>query len=403
MRAALEIEKLVFGGDGLARQGSKAVFVPFVVPGESVDAEVTQAAGGLLRCADVRVKRKSEHRCDPPCPVFGQCGGCHYQHMTYRSECDWKREILRETLRRIGGIEWDAPIEVVTAEPFGYRNRTQLHVRRRGRRSQVGFHAARSHRLVPASQCSINSPKLNAVQGVLEGMARRRELPPSLRTIEVFTNEEGVQLNFPRRSGPLPAKFWARVSNRLGVSGPGAPLDYRCGEDVFRVSGRSFFQVNRHLVSRLSGLVLGDAAGGRALDLYAGAGLLTLPLARRFRHVVAVDSSPSAMRDLHANARRAGLAVRAVQMNVDAYLRGCTDRPDLIVADPPRGGLGARVVRRMANLAAGRMRLLSCDPATLARDIKGLAACGYSLEGLTLVDLFPQTYHVETVATLRLD
>ncbi len=401
MRASLTIDKLVFGGDGLARHRSRVAFVPFALPGELVDAEIAATSAGFWRASDVRVSKPSEHRTDAPCPLFTECGGCHYQHMDYESECAQKVEILRETLERLGRIRWDRPIGVVAAEPYGYRNRTQLHVQRRGRTSRLGFHGRRSHRLVAADNCPINSPKLNAVHSILQRMARHRRFPASLRVIEVFTDENRVQLNFPRRPGPLPSRFWKRCSERLGVGGRGIPFDYRCGGDSFRVSGRSFFQVNRHLVGRLGDLVLGDCEGRRALDLYAGAGLLTLPLARRFERVVAVDSAAPATRDLRANAQRAGLSVRAVQMNVDAFLAGWSERPDMIVADPPRTGLGAAVVEQVARLVAPRLHLLSCDPATLARDLKGLLSSGYELTDLRVVDLFPQTYHIETLAVLR--
>lgn len=401
MRAALKIEKLVFGGDGLARRGSKSVFVPFVLPGEHVEAEISASKGQVLRGREVQIVRRSSERTEPPCPHFSHCGGCHYQHMNPAAAGTHKAEILRETLERIGRLEWAGPIPVIEAEPFGYRNRTQLHVLHQGPTARLGFHAARSHRVVAADACAINSPKLNAVHHLLQGMATARRLPRSLRVIEIFSDEEQVQLNLPRRSGPLPARFWRRCEAELGVGRPGDPLDYRCGDDVFRVSGGSFFQVNRHLVTDLGSVAASWDGGNLAIDLYAGVGLLTLPIARRFEEVLAVDSSNAAMRDLRFNARRAGVRVRAVQMNVDAFLEGCSRRPDLIVADPPRTGLGALVVKQMVRLAPARVQLLSCDPATLARDLSGLLAHGYTLAELTLVDLFPQTYHVETLATLH--
>ncbi|MDE0105934.1 MAG: methyltransferase [Bryobacterales bacterium] len=401
MRAALKIEKLVFGGDGLARHGSRSVFVPFVLPGEHVEAEISASRGRVLRGSEVQVVRRSSERAQPPCPYFSQCGGCHYQHMVPAAAGAHKVEILRETLDRIGRVEWDGPVPVIEAEPFGYRNRTQLHVLHRGRTARLGFHAARSHRVVAADACAINSPKLNAVQHLLQGMASARRFPRSLRVIEIFSDEEHVQLNLPRRSGPLPSRFWRRCEAELGVGRPGIPLDYRCGDDIFRVSGRSFFQVNRHLVTDLGSVAAAGVGGKLAIDLYAGVGLLTLPLARRFEEVLAVDSSNAAMRDLRFNARRAGVKVRAVQMNVEAFLEGYSRRPDLIVADPPRTGLGTRVVKHIVRLAPARIQLLSCDPATLARDLSGLAAHGYALTALTLVDLFPQTYHIETLASLH--
>ena len=401
MRTKLEIDKLVYGGDGLARHDDGAVFVPFVLPGETVEVELSSRSAGVRRGIDAEWISRSDRRTEPPCPVFAKCGGCHYQHMPQDLECSYKVEILRETLRRIGGIRWDADIPVVGSEPLGYRNRTQIHFARQGRTSQAGFLAARSHRLVATHNCAINSPKLNELHRMIERMGSDHRFPSSLRTIEFFTDEDQVQVNLPRRSGPLPKRFWAKSAGVFGVDGPGTPLQYRCGEDVFQVSGRSFFQVNRFLIHRLAALAVGQAEGRLAVDLYAGVGLFTLPLARRFREAVAVDSSPTAMRDLRFNARRAECSVRAVHMDVDAFLEGFSDQPDLIVADPPRTGLGAAVVTQLVRLAPPRLHLVSCDPATLARDLKLLVAGGFALRDLQLVDLFPQTYHIETVAILE--
>lgn len=401
MRARLEIDKLVYGGDGLARHEDGAVFVPFVLPGETVDVELSSKSAGVRRGIDAAWISRSDQRTEPPCPVFAKCGGCHYQHMPHDLECSYKVGILRETLSRIGGIDWDAEIPTVRSEPLGYRNRTQIHFARQGRTSQAGFLAARSHRLVAAHDCAINSPKLNALHGAVERMAADRRFPSSLKTIEFFTDEDRVQVNLPRRAGPLPKRFWAKSASVFGVDGPGTSLDYRCGEDVFQVSGRSFFQVNRFLAHRLAALATGQVEGRLAIDLYAGVGLFTLPLARRFREVVAVDSASSAMRDLRFNARRAGCSVRAVHLDVDVFLDGFSGQPDLIVADPPRTGLGAPVVSQIVRLGPPRLHLVSCDPATLARDLKLLLAAGFALLELQMVDLFPQTYHIETVAILE--
>lgn len=401
MRARLQVEKLVYGGTGLARHGNATVFVPFVLPGEEVEVDLVERARGVFDGAVVDWTEKSAARSAAPCPVFGLCGGCHYQHVDYQHECKFKADILRETLQRIGGLRWDGEVEVATAEPWGYRNRTQLHLERKKGVGSVGFLASGSHRHIDALDCAINAPKLNELHQSLRTMMAERRFPKSLRSVEFFTDGIEVQMNLPRRPGPLPRKFWSWCSERLGVSGAGAPLDYRCGQEVFRVSGRSFFQVNRFLSGKLAELAVGETEGELAVDLYCGVGLLTLPLARRHEKVYGVDSSESATRDLQSNAARAGLPVRAVHMGVAAFLRGLTDRPDLVVADPPRAGLGGDVVKEIVRLAPHELRLVSCDPATLARDMKSLRAGGYDVERIHLVDMFPQTYHIETVALLR--
>ncbi len=400
VRATVRIEKLVYGGTGLARHEGQTVFVPFVLPDEQVEVDVS--AGKVVSVgAPVGWVERSPGRAEPPCAVFERCGGCHYQHIPYERQCEFKQEILRETLRRIGGLQWDGDIPVVSAEPWGYRNRSQFRLAWSDGVPQVGFFATGSHRLIAADECAVNSPALNRAHGAVTEMAAQRSFPRTLRQLEVVTNETQFQINLPRRPGPVPRRFWQWCFERLGVDHPGAPITFESDGDSFRVSGRSFFQVNRHLAGSLAGHAIGQAEGALALDLYCGVGLLTLPLARRFRKVVGVDSGASATRDLQANGEQAGVRVRAVQMDVLEFLRGFNGAPDLIVADPPRAGLGDGVVEQLRRIGAPRLRLVSCDPATLARDLKGLVACGYVVESLALIDLFPQTYHVETVAALR--
>ena len=401
MRAKLRIEKLVYGGTGLAHHGETAVFVPFVLPGEEVEVEFA-LRGGVGHGAPVSWEHRSDERADPPCQVFGKCGGCQYQHVPYARQLTAKREILRETLQRIGGLSWEGEIAVEAAEPWGYRNRSQLRfARRNGGGADTGFLASGTHRLVPAAECPINSPALNRAHRTLSEMAASSHFPRQLRQIELFTNEAELQVNLPRRPGPVPKRFRTWCADRLGVARLGAPLTIQNGTDSYRVGGRSFFQVNRFLAGRLAEVGVGDSAGDFAVDLYCGVGLLTLPLARRFRRVVGVESGGPAARDLQSNVARAGLSVHAVQAEASDYLKGLDRTPDVIVADPPRTGLGMEVVEQIVRLGPPQLRLLSCNPATLARDLKGLLAGGYAVETLTMVDMFPQTLHVETVAQLR--
>lgn len=376
------------------------MFVPLVLPGEEVEVDLVKRSG-VYRGSVIRRVRESAERCSAPCPVFGQCGGCHYQHAPYDRECEFKTAILRETLRRIGGLAWEGEIGLERAEPWGYRNRTQLHLGRSGGEPSVGFLASRSHRHVEALECPVNAPRLNDLHTELRSMLSERRFPRSLAAVEFFVSRDQVQMNLPRRSGPVPRGFLSRCADRLGLRGVGAPLDYPCGPDLLRVGGGSFFQVNRFLASRLAELATRGANGSLALDLYCGVGLLTLPLARRFANVHGVDSSATAVRDLKANAARAGLSVKAVNAGVASFLRSFAERPALIVADPPRAGLGPQVVREILRLGPRELRLVSCDPATLARDIRALAAGGYEVERIHLIDMFPRTYHIESLVVMR--
>jgi 23S rRNA (uracil1939-C5)-methyltransferase len=367
----LLIEKWVYGGEGLARLDGQIVLAPFVMPGETVRARIVSRSPKLLRAAPLEILSPSPARVSAPCPYFGRCGGCHYQHSTYEFQLAHKREILRETLRRVGKFDAPAEIDTIAGEPYGYRNRVQLHVE--GARS--GYLEAGSHRLCPIEQCPIASPRIN--QALRENVAGRR-FSRHVESIELFTNETDLQAPGAER----------------------APLEYRVGEENYRVSRRSFFQVNRFLIERLVERVTLGAEGRSALDLYAGVGLFSLPLARRFEEVVAVEAGADAHADLEYNVRRAALPVRAVRAEAELDLGALADAPDLIVADPPRAGLGKLVVRELLRLRSPRMVMVSCDPATLGRDLAPLLAADYRIERLTMVDLFPQTYHIEAVVDL---
>jgi 23S rRNA (uracil1939-C5)-methyltransferase len=397
----LEIEKLVYGGQGLGRVNGRAVLVPYVLPGEQLEVEAVRETPSLIHARPVDLKRRSEHRVTSGCPVYGECGGCQYQHIAYAQQLEYKREILRETLKRVGKIAWDGPIETIAGEPWGYRNRTQLRIAKRDRKVIVGFLEAGSRRIVHASQCPINSPALNRAHQALLEMAHQRRFPQFLSEVEFFTNETDIQLNVLDSELRLSKSFFDWCGEKLPGFAAGEYIDYPSGADIFRVDSRSFFQVNRFLTASLAEASLAEAEGSNALDLYAGVGLMTLPLARKFSQVVAVDSSLRAVRGLQFNAERAKLDVKVVNLNVEEYLPSCEEGVDFVVADPPRAGLGPKVTAELLRLKARHLALVSCDPATLARDLKALTAGGYEIAKITFVDMFPQTYHIECVVDLR--
>jgi 23S rRNA (uracil1939-C5)-methyltransferase len=388
---------LVYGGDGLARLEGRVVLAPFVLPGERIRVQKWREQPGLVRAHTLEVLEPAAERVAAPCPVFGRCGGCHYQHAPYEYQLAAKRAILVDQLRRLGKMEPPETIAVAAAEPWGYRNRAQLHIE--GRR--IGYREAGSHRLCETSHCPIASPKINDAIRALAGMLRDSRWPRFVRSLEVFTDERQVQLNVrDTDQGPrgTPARrFFKWCAEEISGMVEGA-LDY---QGRFRVSRNSFFQVNRFLLDRLVEVALEGAEGETALDLYAGVGLFSLALARGFKEVTAVESGSTAVRDLRFNAERAGLAnLRAEQRTAEEYLQKLERAPDSVLLDPPRAGLGKAVVRRLAELRPRQVTIVSCDPATLARDLAGLTAAGYRVEQMTLVDLFPQTFHLETVVRL---
>jgi 23S rRNA (uracil1939-C5)-methyltransferase len=377
----LNIEKLVYGGDGLARSEGRVVLLPFVLPGEEVEAEVERVKNDLLRGRMVQVLSPSPLRVAPPCPHFQRCGGCQYQHIAYEAQLEQKRDILREVLRRVGKIEYDGEIEIVAGEPWEYRNRARLHIEN----GAIGYFEFGSHNLCPIGHCPISSPKLNETIGALS-----RELPnlPRFTTeLELFTNEKEVQY---LASDRIPAAARA-LFDGLGTT---APIEYA----GFRVSRTSFFQVNRFLIDRLVETAVCGTQGDHAIDLYAGVGLFSRVLTASFTRVTAVEAAAGAHRNLEFNVP----AATAIHATAEEFLRQLQEAPALILADPPRTGLGKHTVADLIRIRAPQLRIVSCDPATLARDLRALLAAGYRIEHLTLVDLFPQTFHLETVIRLLL-
>jgi 23S rRNA (uracil1939-C5)-methyltransferase len=332
------------------------------------------------------VLEPSPDRVEPPCPLFRTCGGCHYQHAPYEYQLERKVEILREQLRRVGKIDYPGEIAVVSGPSLGYRNRVQVHLAE----GDLGYLAPRSHELVPLEgDCPVASPRVNQVLALMRERLSDPRFPRFVHELEIFTNETNVQINALRSDRPLHRSFFEWFESA-------AWIDYPTTFGKFRVSARSFFQVNRFLVEKLVDVSLAGVEGKSALDLYAGVGLFAVPLAKRFASVVAVEAGPSAARDLEVNA--AGMPVTVERGRVEDYLSKAQHAPDFVLADPPRTGLGKDVVRHLNRLSPERIVIVSCDPATLARDLAGLS--GYKIDRIALVDLFPQTFHLETVVAL---
>jgi 23S rRNA (uracil1939-C5)-methyltransferase len=378
------VEKWVYGGDALARVDGRVVLAPFALPGETVRLDVGEDIHAQL----AEVTQASPERVAPPCPLFTRCGGCHYQHAPYAFQLARKVEILREQLRRVGKIEYAGDIETISGPPLGYRNRAQFHIDN----GRIGYLAPRSHTLVPVTgDCPILSPRLNQALEEMRARLDDPRFPRFVRSLELFTNETDVQVNVLETDRPVAKSFYEWCGSVVAV-------DYATSVGTFRVSPRSFFQVNRFLLENLVDIALENAAGESALDLYAGVGLFALPLARRFKNVIAVESGVTAARDLEVNAQRAGVTMQTERARVEDFLRSFADTPDFVLLDPPRAGLEKAVVAQLERLAPPRITIVSCDPATLARDLAAFTS--YKMERVTLIDLFPQTYHIETVVHL---
>ncbi|HEY7390981.1 MAG TPA: class I SAM-dependent RNA methyltransferase [Bryobacteraceae bacterium] len=379
---------------------SRVVLAPFVLPGERVRVEPEQEKPGFVRARTLEVLEPAPDRVPPPCPYFGRCGGCQYQHASYEAQLAAKRAILEEELQRLGKIQPPSEIAVIAGEPWAYRNRVQLHCEGRN----LGYREARSHKLCAITHCPVSSPKINQTISALLGMLGDRRWPRFVRSLEVFTDERQVQLNVLDSAQPVARRFFDWCAERI----PGFVAGDLHYEDRFHVSRNSFFQVNRFLLDRLVETAVPGAAGETAVDLYSGVGLFAVALAKSFGQVVAVEASGSAFRDLQRNvSESAGQepggraeALTPLHATAEAYLEGLETAPDFVLLDPPRAGLGKTVVRRLLDLHPRGVTIVSCDPSTLARDLPRLLGAGYRIDRMTLIDLFPQTYHFETVVRL---
>jgi 23S rRNA (uracil1939-C5)-methyltransferase len=425
----ISIEKLVYGGDGLAHVDGNTVFVPYVLPGEEVRASTKSKKKKVIWADLLEVTAAAQQRESPRCPHFQTCGGCHYQHISAAEQLRLKKEILRETLWRLGGIRWEGEIQEHSAQPYGYRNRAQWAVRA-GKPRALGYFLPESSVITPIDQCPVLSPLLARTFGQLQEAARSGELPEKIAEIEAFVDSADARLalnvafeRFPRPAQELAASFREaspqleslllldQSKDRFELTGPGY-LFHEAGGFRYRVSHLSFFQVNRFLIEDLLCTTTAGAKGEFALDLYAGVGFFSLPLARSFGKVVGVDANLAATHDLHANAETAGVTVISQNEHVEKFLQNTKDKPDFVALDPPRAGLGAEAAAKLAALDAAEIRYLSCDPSTLARDLAVLTGSSkkpaveangkhYEIVEMHVFDLFPQTYHIETLVRLR--
>jgi len=403
-----------------------AVFLPFVLPGERVEADVRQEKPGFARGTVTQLLDASRERVEARCPYFRQCGGCHYQHIRDDEQLKFKAEILRETLRRVAKIEFSGEIKLHASPPWNYRNRTRLQVRT-APEFALGYFRFGSHEFLSVRECPISSPLINRVMAKLLQLGGC-DCPAEVEEIEVFADAADERLlawafcgrgadcdrltrwaEMAQRGEPAIAGVTFFPSRRraseddspsdakpLAQSGDRA-LRYRVGGRDYQVSAGAFFQVNRHLVDDLVSVVTTGASGKTALDLYAGVGLFAAALAPSFHHIFAVEASQISGHDL---AQNVPANVKAVGTRTEDYLRAARSRPDMVVLDPPRAGLGKTVTRELAKMKAPDVRYVSCDPATLARDLAPLLAVGYRIEEAHLFDLFPGTFHIESVMLL---
>ena len=399
------IEKLTYGGDGLARlPEGKVIFVPYTLPGESVRLSVESEKRSFARGQVLSVLKPSEHRRPARCKHFGECGGCQFQHIDYAEQLRLKRETLVEELRAVRGLE-RPPVEDTVPSPkaWNYRNKLEFRLTPDGR---LAYLSRGGRRLVPIEECFLPEDALAATWPQLEF---EPDLPLERVTLRQGTNDdvllllEGEEEDAPEFSVdfPISAVYQGPSKQVLLADTDSVILDV-LGRP-FKVSAASFFQVNTEQISAMVEYVLTSVQterAGLAMDLYSGVGLFSAFLAPSFEQVIAVEASEPACADFVENL--------ADFENVALYVGAAEDvlplldaSPDLVLVDPPREGLDPRALESILHLKAPRLVYVSCDPATLARDLKALLAGGYALERVTPFDLFPQTYAIESISLLH--
>ena len=428
----VQIDKLVHGGKGLAHDGAMAVFVEGVLPGESVRIQLKRVKKGFTEGHLLEVVTPSADRTAAPCPVYGQCGGCQLQHASAAAQLELKRSILTETLVRLGGLtDVDVPPLIASPEVYGYRHRARLAVvTPKGETASLAYHEEGSHRLVPIAACPLLAPRLNeavahlnralAGSGMMAALIQEVRLGYSVATGELVMQYEAERCTrrqaegwFERvRTGLAGLKGQVMIAGRglqqrRWVDGEAALTEQVAGLRL-RCGDRSFVQANWRLNETLVKTVTDWTLTGqeraplRVLELYAGIGNFGLPIARGGALVTLVEANPAALADARYNARVNHVGrCRFRQGPAEAILGASTpDEYDLVLMDPPRTGLSKEALTGLLRLRPHRLVYLSCDPPTLARDLRAMREAGYRVTRLQGFDMFPQTMHIETLVEL---
>jgi len=393
------IERILPGGLGLGHADGKTIMVALSAPGDRLRVRIEREKGTVAFASIEEILSPSEFRVEPPCPYFGSCGGCDFQQLNYEAQLQAKVEIIRDCLRRIGGLTNIPEFEIVAApNQWHYRSRTQWQfdsIRRR-----LGYFESSSRRVCDVAECAVLVPELQQSLEKLREEMNQGSLPADLRHFRAVVGDEAVSI----------ASDKASITRPTG-SDSSPEVTRTIGGETYHLSAQSFFQTNADLLPRLIDAALAETSGQSAIELYCGVGLFTIPLAGRFARVIAVEDDESAANFARVNLTSAGLSTtkvanqdvgdwlaQNVNLNEESALHGPVD---FLLLDPPRAGAESRVIAGILELRPRHICYVSCDPATLARDLKKLLAANYTVKSLIAFDMFPQTHHVETVMHLN--
>lgn len=372
------------GGYGFGFAENSAVFVALAAVGDYLRVRVREKKGKAIFAEIVEILEPSPQRVKPPCPHFGVCGGCDFQQMNYEAQLAGKAAIVRDCLSRIGKIAWEKEIETIgSPQEFGYRARAQWHADTRA--EKIGYFKRHSHQIVDVEKCPILIPELQN---------KLADLRENLNWGEFWSEKVEIET----------ASSGAEVSvYSTELIEPTAEISFSAHGEKYFYDATSFFQGNPFLIEKLIEIALAGVKGGTALDLFCGVGLFSLPLAHRFEKVYAVEANPKAIDFARKNAENARLS------NVEFFAENTADflsendfgAIDFILLDPPRTGAEPATIEKILRIKPKNISYVSCDPATLARDLRLLTENLYTIESITVFDLFPQTHHVETIVHLK--
>jgi len=399
----VRLEKLVYGGDAMGRlPDGMAVFVPFALPGELVRLKVSEQKEHYARAELVEVLEASAQRVTPRCAHFGYCGGCHYQHMDYPAQLEAKGMILQEQLQRIAGMQHPPPVEIFASpHEYTYRNHIQFHLTREGR---LGFQKARSNQTFAIRECHLPEPAIDQTWRLIDvepipGVERLSLRCGMADELMLILESSGTQpLDFSIEEMPISVVHQTPAGSLVLAGSDHIYIEV--GGRSFLVSAGSFFQVNTLQAAAMvthvmANLPLNDNM--TVMDVYCGVGLYSAFLAPRVKSLVGIELSPEACNDFTANLDEFD-HVALYEASAEDVLGSTHFNPEAILVDPPREGLGAKTVEGIVAQGALNLVYVSCDPATLGRDARRLAEGGYTLQKIALFDLFPQTYHIESIS-----
>lgn len=377
------IERIIPGGYGLGHANGQTIMIPLCVPGDRVRARIERKAGKVSFARLVEILAPGPERIAPPCKYFGVCGGCDLQQLDYPAQLQVKAAIIKDCFRRIAKIDLDVVEVAASPNPWAYRTRAEWQCD--PEHGRLGYFERGSHRICDVDACPILTPRLQATLTSIRGRLNDPDMPLPTGAIHVAEGNDTVAVSPP----PL--------------NDGAALVQQTVGQFSYQFGAENFFQANASILPVLIGEVVGERKGELAVDLYCGVGLFSLPLARHFNTVRGVEGDPSAVELAQWNATDASINNATFDcFPVDQWLEeeGSAVGPiDLLVLDPPRSGAGKNVIAAIGDARPTQIVYVSCDPATLARDARQLIESGYQLTRVTGFDLFPQTHHVETVAT----